>query len=71
MARPETGAVLWRAVRAEAGTTVATGANTAILLRAGVALPLARPEFVLDQSHLVYQPSPVSIRLTAGFELGF
>ena len=71
VARPETGSVLWRAVRADAGTTVVTGANTAILLRAGVALPLARPDFVLDQSMLVYQPSPVSLRFTAGFELGF
>jgi len=71
VARPETGAVLWRAVRAEAGATVAVGANTAILLRAGAAAPLARPGFVLDQSQLIYRPSPVAVRLTAGVELGF
>jgi len=71
VARPETGTVLWRAVRAEAGTTVAVGANTAVLLRAGVAVPLARPEFVLDQSQLVYRPSPAAVRLAVGFELGF
>ena len=71
VARPETGTVLWRAVRAEAGTTVAVGANTAFLLRAGVAVPLARPEFVLDQSQQIYRPSPVAVRLTAGVELGF
>ena len=69
--RPETGAVLWRAVRAEAGTSVAVRANTAVLLRAGVAVPLTRPEFVLDQSQLVYRPSQVAVRLTVGFELGF
>jgi hypothetical protein len=69
--RPETGAVLWKSLRAEAGTTVVVGANTAILLRAGVVRPLARPQFVLDESQLVYRPSPVALRLTAGFELGF
>jgi hypothetical protein len=71
VARPQTAAVLWRAVLAEAGTTVAVGANTAILLRAGVSFPLARQEFVLDQSQQVYRPSPVAVRLTVGFELGF
>jgi len=71
VARPETGAALWRAVRADAGTSVAVGTNTAVLLRAGVAVPLARPEFVLDQSQLVYRPSPAAVRLAVGFELGF
>jgi hypothetical protein len=71
VARPETGSVFWRAVRADAGATVALGTNTAILLRAGVVRPLARPDFVLDQSQLVYRPSPVAVRLTAGFELDF
>jgi hypothetical protein len=71
VARPETGTLFWRAVRAEAGATAALGANTALVLRAGVVRPLARPDFVLDQSQLVYRPSQVALRLTAGFELGF
>jgi hypothetical protein len=71
VARPETGSLFWRAVRADAGATAALGANTAILLRAGVVRPLARPDFVLDESQLVYRPSAVSVRVTAGFELGF
>jgi hypothetical protein len=71
VARPETAAVFWRAVRVEAGATAALSANTAILLRAGVAVPFARPEFVLNDSEPVYQPSRVTFRLTAGFELGF
>jgi hypothetical protein len=71
VSRPNTGAALWRALRAEVGATAALGGNTALLLRAGVAVPLARPEFVLDGSQPVYRPSPVAIRLTAGFELGF
>jgi hypothetical protein len=69
--RPETAAVFWRAARAEAGATAALGANTAILLRAGVAVPLGRPNFVVDGSAPVFQPSPVAVRVTAGFELGF
>jgi hypothetical protein len=71
VARPETGSTFWRAARAEAGATAAVGANTAILLRSGIAVPLARPAFVLDQSQFVYRPSRVTLRLTAGFELGF
>ncbi|HEY4392956.1 MAG TPA: hypothetical protein VGP64_02790 [Polyangia bacterium] len=71
VAHPETGAVLWRAVRAEAGATVAVGPNTAILLRAALVRPLVRPDFVLDESQLVYRPSAVTVRLTAGLELGF
>jgi hypothetical protein len=69
--RPETGTLLWRAVRAEAGVTAGLGTNTAILLRAGVVRPLARPDFVLDQHDAVYRPSEVGVRLTAGLELGF
>jgi hypothetical protein len=71
VSRPETGAILWRAARAEAGTTVAVGPTTAIMLRAGVVRPLVRPDFVLDEAQFVYRPSAVSVRLTAGFELGF
>jgi hypothetical protein len=71
VARPETAVVFWRAARAEAGATAALGANTAILLRAGVAVPFARPEFVLDGSNPVYRPSRVTVRVTAGVELGF
>jgi len=71
VARPETGTVLWRAVRAEVGATAGLGSNTAILLRAGIVRPLARPDFVLDQHQLVYRPAAVALRLTAGVELGF
>ncbi len=43
VARPETGAVFWRAVRAEVGATVALGGNTALLLRGGVGGPAGAP----------------------------
>jgi hypothetical protein len=71
VARPETGASFWRAARADLGLTAAIGRNTAFLLRAGAALPLARPEFVFDGTSLVYRPSRLGGRLTAGVELGF
>jgi len=71
VAHPQTGTLLWRALRADAGVTAGLGASTAIVLRAGIVRPLARPDFVLDKSNLVYRPSPVALRLTAGFELGF
>ena len=71
VARPETGTLFWRAVRAEVGATAVLGPNTAILLRAGIVRPLSRPDFVLDQHELVYRPGAVALRLTAGVELGF
>ena len=71
MARPETGQALWRAVRADVGTTAALNGNTAILLTGGLAVPLSRPAFVLDGSEPVYRPSRLALRLAAGLELEF
>jgi hypothetical protein len=71
VARPETGEALWRAVRADVGVTAALNGNTALLLTGGVAVPLSRPAFVLDGSELVYRPSRLAMRLTAGLQLEF
>jgi hypothetical protein len=71
VARPETGEALWRALRADLGVTMALGGNTALLLTGGVAVPLARPAFVHDGSDLVYRPSRLAGRLTAGLQIGF
>ena len=73
VARPKTGSAFWRAARADAGVMAALGDNLAALLRAGVAVPLAAPPaFVLDNgTDVVYRPSHLAFRLTAGFELGF
>jgi hypothetical protein len=71
VAHPETGDALWRAARGDLGVSAAVGGNAAFLVRAGLVVPLARPEFVLDDSQLVYRPSRLSARLTAGLELGF
>ena len=45
--------------------------NASVLVRAGLVVPLGRPAFVLDQSQLVYRPSAVTARVTAGLQLGF
>lgn len=71
VARPETGEALWRALRANLGVTMALGGNTGLLLTGGVAVPLARPAFVLDGSELVYRPSRLAGRFTAGLQIGF
>jgi len=71
VARPETGEALWRAVRADVGLTAALSGNTALLLTGGVAVPLARPAFVLDGNQLVYQPSRLAGRFAAGLQIGF
>ena len=71
VARPETGDALWRALRADLGVTMALSGNTALLLTGGVAIPLARPAFVLDERNLVYQPSRLAGRFTAGLQIGF
>ncbi len=71
VARPETRAIFWRAVRADAGVTAALAGNAMLILRAGVAVPLARPEFVLDGTDRIYQPGRLAGRFTAGIEIGF
>ncbi|HLK92481.1 MAG TPA: hypothetical protein VKZ18_21475 [Polyangia bacterium] len=71
VARPETGVAFWRAARAEAGVKVSIGGDASALVRAGVAVPLTRPDFVLDGSSPVFQPDRLAARLTVGLELGF
>jgi hypothetical protein len=71
VARPETGEAFWRALSAELGVMMALSSNTAFLLTGGVAVPLARPAFVLDGSELVYRPSRLAGRFTAGLQIGF
>ncbi len=71
VAHPETAASLWRAGRADVGVTAGLGGNVALALRVGVAVPGSRPKFVLDGADLVYQPSRLAGRLTAGLEIGF
>ena len=71
VARPETGVAFWRAARADVGVTATLGNRAALILRAGASAPFSRPEFVLDGADLVYRPSRLAGRFTAGLEVGF
>lgn len=71
VARPQTRAALWAAGRADAGVARRVSADAAVFLRLGVAVPMARPAFVLDESRVVHRPGPVAGSLAAGIELGF
>jgi len=71
VAHPETGDAFWRAARADLGLALGLGGKAALLLRAGLVRPLARPQFVLDESQPVYRPSNLTVRVTAGLQLGF
>jgi len=64
---PELGTALWIAARAEAGLAVRVGAAWQLVPRVGVAIPLARPEFVLNDSP-VHRPAALSLRAGLGIE---
>lgn len=71
VARPHTGAALWSAGRAELGVARRMGGDAAVFLRAGVAVPLARPTFVLDENQPVYRPGRIAGSVAAGIALEF
>lgn len=59
----------WYAPRVELGVGYGLGELVRVWLRAGAAIPLARPEFVLDDVDTVHQPSNVSLRGQAALEI--
>jgi len=69
--RPSDGVTVWTAARVDVGVEAALGGGLALLLRGGVGLPTARPEFVLDGVTPVYRASALVGRLTAGIAVGF
>jgi hypothetical protein len=71
VADPHLGSALWQAVRLELGLGVPLAANLRAVLNAGVAVPVARPEFVLDEGEVVHRPAAVAFRARAGLELSF
>jgi len=62
---------LWRAARAGVGATLALGGPVALVLEAGVIVPLSRPSFVLDGVSPVYRPASVAARGGVGLEYWF
>lgn len=69
--RPRLGSVLWDAVRAELGLGLTLRPHLVLALRAGAALPLSRPEFVINGTIPVHRPSAVMARASAGVEFEF
>jgi hypothetical protein len=64
---PLLGAALWQSVRLEAGLAWPISTDLRLTLRAGVSLPIDRPEFQLDGS-AVHQPGAVAVRAAVGVE---
>jgi hypothetical protein len=71
VAQPRLGGTLWEALRGEVGLLLPLGSGLGLVARAGVAAPLARPQFAIDGTVPVHRPSPVTARLIVGVELGF
>ncbi len=69
VSRSRSGDAAWYAPRADVGAFYALTSSLRAGLRAGVAVPLARPEFVLNGDDRVHKPANVSARLLIGLEL--
>lgn len=64
---PELGKALWIAARAEAALAIRVGAAWHMVPRLGIAIPLQRTEFVLDDTP-VHRPAALSLRAGLGME---
>jgi hypothetical protein len=69
VADPRLGDAGWYAPRAELGVGYGFAEVVRIWLRAGAAIPLTRPEFLLDGTDNVHRPSNVSLRGLLAFEI--
>jgi hypothetical protein len=68
---PRAQSTLWAAGRAEVGLVLALGPHLAAVLRAGVAVPIFRPTFLLDGSVQVHEARSVTARGALGIEASF
>jgi len=66
---PREGDAGWYAPRTELGVGYGFAGIVRIWLRGGVAVPLARPEFVLDDDDRVHKPSNISLRALLALEI--
>jgi hypothetical protein len=69
--QPRLGAARWQAAVAELALSIPVAARVAVLVRAGGALPLSRPEFVVNGETPVHQPASLTARVAVGAELEF
>ena len=71
---PRLGSQLWLAPRADVGIAVPLVARLMLVLRAGAAAPVFRPEFtefVSGEAIVVHEAARVTARATLGVEVGF
>jgi hypothetical protein len=68
---PRSESATWHALRGDLGAVLPLGSGFSGVLRAGVAVPLVRREFVLDASEVVHRPSAVTGRALAAFSVDF
>jgi hypothetical protein len=66
---PRLGGSGWQALRVELGGRYEFIAGLGVVLRAGIALPLERRAFVLDDTEALHRPSTVALRALIGLEL--
>ena len=69
--RPRLGSVLWEAARAELGLALTLRPRLVLVFRGGAALPLSRPQFVINGATPVHRPSALGARAAAGLEFEF
>jgi hypothetical protein len=68
---PRLGRAVWLAPRADLGVGVPLIAGLTLVARGGVAVPVSRPTFMVDETVSVHQASIMSARGTLGLQFGF
>lgn len=66
---PREGDAGWYAPRTELGVGYGFAGIVRVWLRGGIAIPLARPEFLLDDDDRVHKPSNISLRGLVALEI--
>jgi hypothetical protein len=69
--QPRLGDARWQAALAELGLSIPVAARVAVVVRAGGAVPLSRPQFVVDGAIPVHRPASLTARVALGAELEF
>jgi len=69
--RPRLGTVTWLAPTAEVGIHFPLTPKLAVVVRAGAAVPLQRPDFVIDPTVRIHRPASIDGRAALGLEWAF
>ena len=69
--RPRLGSALWLAPTVEAGVALPLTPRLAVTMRVGAAVPLRRPEFVIDPIVRIHRAGSLDGRAALGLEWAF